>query len=105
MNGTVIRELREDKGISLNKLSKLSGVSKSYLSIIERGKQSNPSISVLERIAEALETEVDVILLQAKEKEKVDDKIISLAKQIKTSELSDENIKMFRDFLDILRKN
>ncbi|MFC4320734.1 helix-turn-helix domain-containing protein [Litchfieldia salsa] len=110
MNGTVIREIREDKGISLNKLSRLSGVSKSYISFIERGKQTNPSISVLERIAEALEIKVDVLLVHAKEKNKdndnqLDQEILSLAKEISSSELSNNNIKIVREFLELLKKH
>jgi XRE family transcriptional regulator, master regulator for biofilm formation len=105
MNGTVIREIREDKGISLNKLSKLSGVSKSYISFIERGKQTNPSISVIERIAEALDIDVDVLLSRAKEKDTLDEDIVALAKKLTSAELSNKNIKMLRELLDLLKKD
>ncbi|WP_209122891.1 helix-turn-helix domain-containing protein [Alkalihalobacillus sp. BA299] len=58
MNGGNIRELRKRKGMSLDRLSELSGISKSYLSYIERGLQTNPSISVLEKMAQALGVEL-----------------------------------------------
>ncbi|MFV8826790.1 helix-turn-helix domain-containing protein [Alkalihalobacterium sp. APHAB7] len=58
MNGGNIRELRRKKGLSLDRLSELSGVSKSYLSYIERGLQTNPSLSVLEKMAQALGVEL-----------------------------------------------
>ena len=54
MNGGNIRIIREEKGMTLNELATLSGVSKSYISYIERGMQKNPSISVLEKISTAL---------------------------------------------------
>ncbi|MFC0561178.1 helix-turn-helix domain-containing protein [Halalkalibacter alkalisediminis] len=54
MNGGNIRMIREEKGMTLNELAALSGVSKSYISYIERGMQKNPSISVLEKISTAL---------------------------------------------------
>ncbi|MDE5413772.1 helix-turn-helix domain-containing protein [Alkalihalobacterium chitinilyticum] len=58
MNGGNIRQLRQKKGMSLDRLSELSGVSKSYLSYIERGLQTNPSISVLEKMSQALGVEL-----------------------------------------------
>jgi transcriptional regulator with XRE-family HTH domain len=58
MNGRNIRELRKKKRMSLDQLSDLSGVSKSYISYIERGLQTNPSLSVLGKMAKALDVEL-----------------------------------------------
>lgn len=58
MNGASIRELRNKKGLSLDELAALSGISKSYISYIERGLQNNPSISILEKIASALNVNI-----------------------------------------------
>ncbi|MCK0470361.1 helix-turn-helix domain-containing protein [Halalkalibacter sp. APA_J-10(15)] len=57
MNGGNIRDLRKSKGMSLNELADVSGVSKSYISYIERGLQRNPSIIVLKKISDALDVE------------------------------------------------
>ena len=57
MNGGIIRALRLKRGMTLNQLAVLSGVSKSYISYIERGLQKNPSIIVLKKISEALDVE------------------------------------------------
>ncbi|GAE30017.1 helix-turn-helix domain-containing protein [Halalkalibacter hemicellulosilyticus] len=57
MNGGNIRDLRKSKGMSLNELADVSGVSKSYISYIERGLQKNPSIIVLKKISDALDVE------------------------------------------------
>lgn len=51
-----IREIRESKNISLTELSKLTNISKSHLSNIERGEKE-PSISILIRIALALKVD------------------------------------------------
>lgn len=51
-----IREVRESKNISLTELSKLTNISKSHLSNIERGEKE-PSISILIRIALALKVD------------------------------------------------
>lgn len=62
MNGRSIRDLRKSKGMSLNELAQISGVSKSYISYIERGLQKNPSIIVLKKISEALNIEFITLL-------------------------------------------
>ncbi|MBP3951530.1 helix-turn-helix domain-containing protein [Bacillus suaedae] len=62
MNGRSIRDLRKSKGMSLNELAQVSGVSKSYISYIERGLQKNPSIIVLKKISEALNIEFITLL-------------------------------------------
>jgi len=48
-----IREVREKKNISLNELAKMTNISKSHLSNIERGEKE-PTLSVVIRIALAL---------------------------------------------------
>ena len=49
-----IRKIREEKGMTLLKLSDLSGVSVGYLCHLEKGSRNNPSIGVMEKISEAL---------------------------------------------------
>ena len=51
--GTRLQELRKSQGLSLDDLSRRSGVSKSMLSEVERNR-SNPTIAVLWRLASAL---------------------------------------------------
>jgi XRE family transcriptional regulator of biofilm formation len=52
--GERVKQLRSEKGFSLNELSEKAGVAKSYLSSIERDIQSNPSIHFLEKISAVL---------------------------------------------------
>ncbi|WP_040208562.1 helix-turn-helix domain-containing protein [Neobacillus jeddahensis] len=63
MIGNKIKEMRKRKGYSISELAKLADVSKSYLSQIERGLQSNPSLQFLEKIAEPLETSLDSLIM------------------------------------------
>ena len=49
-----IKKVREEKGLTLLKLSDLSGVSVGYLCHLEKGSRSNPSIEVMVNISEAL---------------------------------------------------
>ncbi|WP_110926130.1 helix-turn-helix domain-containing protein [Bacillus massiliglaciei] len=51
--GAVLKKLRKDKHLSLEELSKLSGVSKLTLGNIERG-ETNPTVGVLWKISKSL---------------------------------------------------
>jgi XRE family transcriptional regulator, master regulator for biofilm formation len=62
MIGLRIRSLREKKKYSLSELAKKSGISKSYLSQIERNLQSNPSLQLLSKLAISLGTTVEELL-------------------------------------------
>ena len=62
MVGERLRELRLEKGYSISELAELAGVSKSYLSYIERDVQKNPSLQFLKKIALTLEIEVEDLL-------------------------------------------
>jgi len=72
MVGIRIKRLRLEKGLSINELSEKAGVSKSYLSYIERGIQQNPSLHVLSRLAETLDTNVEDLLEQQKKKKSLE---------------------------------
>ena len=48
-----IRRLREESKLSMDELSKLSGVSKSMLAQIERGEE-NPTISTLWKLSNGI---------------------------------------------------
>lgn len=51
--GLTVRRLRADRGFTLQALADESGVSKSYLGDIEKGRK-NPTTDVIEAIADAL---------------------------------------------------
>ena len=53
MKGSKIKNSRKAAGITLAKLSELSGVSKGYLCDIENDK-TNPSVKIIEKIASIL---------------------------------------------------
>jgi transcriptional regulator with XRE-family HTH domain len=55
--GRRIRDLRKERGLTLNGLAAQSGITRSFLSSVERG-QAYPSIMVLRTIAAALEVPV-----------------------------------------------
>lgn len=54
-----MRLLRKERGMSVNKLSEVSGVSLGFISDIENNK-TNPSIPTLEKIAKALDVKIEL---------------------------------------------
>lgn len=58
MLGDNIKSIREEKKLGLNETARLAGISPSYLSDIEKGNKTNPSMEVLQRIADALDVSI-----------------------------------------------
>jgi len=57
-----VKRLREKMGISQEKLARLADVSNNTVINIEAGKQANPTIETLKKIAKALNTSVEDLL-------------------------------------------
>lgn len=54
--GKVLKELREAKGLSINRLAKLCGLTPGYVSRLESG-QRHPSYDAVARLAKVLEAQ------------------------------------------------
>lgn len=52
--GELLRQKREEAGLSIRRLAELSGVNQANISRLERGEASRPMLSSLTRLAEAL---------------------------------------------------
>ena len=76
-----LKEIREERGLSIRALGRLSGLSANALSVIERGL-SSPSVSTLYKISTALEIPVtaffedipaqqDVVLVKSTERKRI----------------------------------
>jgi transcriptional regulator with XRE-family HTH domain len=76
-----LKKLREERGLSIRALGRLSGLSANALSVIERG-MSSPSVSTLYKISTALEipvtaffeeeaTQQDVVLVKSTERKRI----------------------------------
>ena len=62
MIGEKIKQLRQEKRMSISELAEKAGVAKSYLSSIERNLQSNPSIQFIEKISAVLGVSVNDLI-------------------------------------------
>ena len=56
-----VRLTRKKRNISQEKLAELSGLHRTYISLVERGKR-NITLSNIEKIARALETKACILL-------------------------------------------
>lgn len=65
-----LRKLRRKRGMTLDKLSSLTGLSKGYLSRIENGKQL-PAISKLQGLASALGSDISELMEKAESRQAV----------------------------------
>jgi len=57
-----LRKLREEKGLSQEKLARLSDVANNTIIKIEAGKNQNPTLDTLKKISKALEVSVDDLI-------------------------------------------
>lgn len=60
--GQNVQELRRQRGLSQEDLAHRARVHPTYLSGVERGRR-NPTITVLQRIAEALGTDLEQLVI------------------------------------------
>lgn len=101
--GKRIKAMRKKKGLSITKLAKQAGVSKSYLSYIERNIQNNPSMQFLGKIALPLDTTIEYLL----DETKTENKLAEIEKEWEAivHRLIDEGISKedFLEFLDFIK--
>ena len=89
--GDVIREFRALNGITMEEFSNMSGLSKSYISMLEnnkdpRGKAITPSLETIEKVASAIGVDLDDLVNQIEQ-----DVVVNSKKPTLTSfDLSDE---------------
>lgn len=96
--GERIQKLRQDRGYSLSELAEKADVAKSYLSNVERNIQSNPSISFIQKIADALNVSINLLLYGDRPApELLDPEWSELVQEAMTSGVSK---KEFKDFLE-----
>ncbi|AIQ10896.1 helix-turn-helix domain-containing protein [Paenibacillus durus] len=99
--GQHIQHLRLEKGLSLSELASKADVAKSYLSNVERNIQSNPSIQFIEKIAEALDVPVHVLLYGENsdtQEEMLDSEWFKLVQEAMASGVSKREFKEFLDY-------
>ena len=101
--GDKIKELRKEKGLTLDKLAKEATLSKSYLWELENRESQSPSAEKLSAIADALGVTADYFLdndARAPEEKHLDE---AFFRGYKNLEASDKE--QLRKILDTFKKN
>lgn len=99
--GEKIKQLRQDKKMSISELAEKAGVAKSYLSSIERNLQSNPSIQFIEKIGVVLGVSVNDIIRDdqaADIEEQLDGEWLKIVQEAMNSGVSKEQFKDYLEF-------
>lgn len=105
----IIKEVREEQGITQEELSKRIGISRAYLSKIENNKVKNVSFNLIFKIAEELNIEIEKIYVPVRNIDKLKEELyisidkygINAPETLKISQLIDRlvNLKMQNDGL------
>ncbi|MDP4083174.1 MAG: helix-turn-helix domain-containing protein [Bacillota bacterium] len=106
MIGKNILEIRKKKGYTLSELADRAGISKSYLSNIERNLNMNPSIHVMKNIAIVLEVDLKILLkTEASHEEQVnsDSEWIELVKELKDSGIEKDQIHEYKTLIEFIK--
>lgn len=102
-----IKNIRKNKGISLNRLHEMTGISRAYLYDLENNRRFNPTLFILQKIAEELEVNIkdlfyssnDIDNLKEEMYRRIDEYGIDSKEALEVSQVIDLliNIKMKRD--------
>ncbi|MEH7308400.1 helix-turn-helix domain-containing protein [Neobacillus drentensis] len=106
MIGRNIYEIRMKKGFTLSDLAERAGISKSYLSNIERNLNQNPSIQVIRKIAHVLDVDLKLLIKTGSIEEEhqiLDKEWIDLANEFKQSGIEKHQIQDFKQLIEFIK--
>ena len=96
--GEIIKKFRDDNELSMDKFAKMSGLSKAYISVLEKnkrpktGKPVTPSIPVIKNVAEAMNMSFDELFNMLE-----DNQIISIGTDDIVKKINDVSIQLNAD--------
>ena len=93
MIGNNIYKLRKQRGLTLSELAERAKISKSYLSNIERCKNCNPSIQIIEKISNVLKVDLSVLTNSEEVTPLVEDEWIHFIDELKAAGINIEEIR------------
>ena len=79
--GTAIKLCRDRKNLTLSELSKKSGLSISYISLLENNKR-DPNLSKVEQISKALNIPLSILLFLSEDKKEIESLNPELAEKL-----------------------
>lgn len=106
MFGEYIYRIRKERGYTLSQLADRVGISKSYLSNIERNIKQNPSIHIMEKIATALSIDINELLRQGSpdsENQVVDNEWAEVLKEFKKTGIHKEQLQEYKILFEFIK--
>ena len=104
MIGTNIYKHRKQRGLTLSDLAEQAQLSKSYLSNIERNLNQNPSIQIVERIANVLRVDFRILLgIDTVNLEVLDDEWIRFINELRESGVEKEQLHEYKMVLEFAK--
>jgi XRE family transcriptional regulator of biofilm formation len=105
MIGKNISTIRKQRGLTLSELAIRTGISKSYLSNIERNLKQNPSIQVMEKIALVLKVDLKMLLKIAADAEKnqLESEWLDLTDELKITGMDKEQLQDYKILIEFLK--
>jgi len=95
----VIKKIRESKNITLYKLSKETGISRTYLRDLENNKKFNPTLLMLEKISNALNVKLKELFYSLEE---IDALKIEMYKRIDKFGINSTEVIEISQIIDLL---
>ncbi|MFB6466843.1 helix-turn-helix domain-containing protein [Cytobacillus sp. Hz8] len=106
MIGNNIAEIRKRRGLSLSQLSRLTNISKSYLSNIERSINNNPSLEVIQKIAKVLKVDLITLLKTGTEKDRhlyIEKEWFDFVFELKQLGLDKDQIQQYKMLIEFIK--
>jgi transcriptional regulator with XRE-family HTH domain len=106
MIGKNIYKIRKQRGFTLSELAERTGISKSYLSNIERNLKQNPSIHVVEKIALVLKVELKTLLKISSDmeaKQQLEKEWLDFICELKNTGIDKERIHEYKILIDFIK--
>ncbi|WP_090085078.1 helix-turn-helix domain-containing protein [Lentibacillus persicus] len=100
MIGEKIKQMRQEKKMSISELAEKAGVAKSYLSSIERNLQTNPSIQFIEKVSAVLGISANDLIREdrADGDVQLDGEWLQIVQEAMNSGVSKEQFKEYLEF-------
>ncbi|WP_430786424.1 helix-turn-helix domain-containing protein [Virgibacillus flavescens] len=104
MIGDNIKGLRKQKGLTLSELATRAKISKSYLSNIERSRNKNPSIHIIEKLAAVLDVDIWTLLEPDSKHNKLpESEWLDFVKELQESGVESEHLKEFKSVIEFAK--
>ncbi|PEB56286.1 transcriptional regulator [Bacillus pseudomycoides] len=106
MIGENIYRFRKKIGLTLSELAEKSGISKSYLSNIERNINQNPSIQVMGKIALVLKVDLHTLIeteTNGEIKQRLEKEWVDFVYELKKMGVDKEKIREYKILIDFIK--